>query len=143
MSACCWVLAVSGYVAAIECRRVQVERPRASTSGGQSEGMEGIGEALVVVFASVAFVVELGDPVAGLDCFVMASQEDTDVQVRQLLRDSFSSWSLQGGTVHFFVGSSYGLPSLSRTTPFGSGAWESSWFAPAGVLPPAYALNGS
>lgn len=95
MSACCWVLAVSGYVAAIECRRVQVERPRASTSGGQSGGIEGIGEGLVVVSVSVVFVVELGDPEAGLDCFVMASHEDTDVHVRQLLSILFSTWSLQ------------------------------------------------
>ena len=28
----------SGYCAAIECRSVQVLRPRSSTSGGQSEG---------------------------------------------------------------------------------------------------------
>lgn len=44
-----------GYVAARECRKVQVERPRASTSGGQSGlGVEEEGE------PDAAFVIDLG-----------------------------------------------------------------------------------
>ena len=50
-------------MAVIECRRVQELRPRAVTSGGQSE--RGFGGALVVDL-------------------VMANQEDTSVQVRHL-----------------------------------------------------------
>lgn len=44
-----------GYVAARECRKVQVERPRASTSGGQSGlGVEEEGE------PDAAFAIDLG-----------------------------------------------------------------------------------
>lgn len=79
--------AFSGYVAAIEWRRVQVERPRASTSGGQSEGIE-LGEGVAGVARGVVEVVVLVDDVfaEGSDwaCFVRARQEDIDVQVRQL-----------------------------------------------------------
>lgn len=36
--ACSCAVAFSGYVAVKVCRNVHVERPRASTSGGQSDG---------------------------------------------------------------------------------------------------------
>ncbi len=50
MSSWCWVEAFSGYVAAMVCRRVQVERPSCSTSGGQSGGISvGSGVELEVV----------------------------------------------------------------------------------------------
>jgi hypothetical protein len=58
---------LSGYCAVMEWSSVQEERPRASTSGGQSEGSAG-----------GAVVLDLGAPL------VMASQEDTLVHVRQL-----------------------------------------------------------
>lgn len=58
-------------------RKVQVERPRVSTSGGQSEG--GRGE--VVVFVEGVLLAAADDDVS---FFVMASQEETEVQERQL-----------------------------------------------------------
>lgn len=60
----------------MECRRVHELRPRTSTSGGQSDGSAGM--AAVVVDASAVFAVFLGLVP------VMANQEDTSVQVRQL-----------------------------------------------------------
>lgn len=81
--------AFSGYVAAIEWRRVQVERPRASTSGGQSEGIE-LGEGVAGAARGFVEVVEvvLVDGVfaegSAWACFVRARQEDIDVHVRQL-----------------------------------------------------------
>lgn len=150
MSACCCVLAVSGYVAAIEWRSVQVERPRACTSGGQSEGTEGTVEVGVEAWVEDDVAELDGVEVAALFCFVMASQEDTSVQVRQL-----GSIGQSKSVMAFYQGGAwvaYGLPSLSRTTPLGSGALESSWdwFAPAAVLkdaksglPVLWVLNGS
>jgi len=68
-----------GYVAVMECRSVHEERPRASTSGGQSEGRDGttvdVGGAVVV---SMALAVDLGL------LPVMANHEATSVQVRHL-----------------------------------------------------------
>lgn len=66
-----------GYVAAIECRSVQPERPRVSTSGGQSFGTvtTGFGAAVVVDF---------------LVCEAQAAKE---VQLRQLR----CGVSLEGG----------------------------------------------
>lgn len=79
--------AFSGYVAAIEWRRVQVERPRASTSGGQSEGIE-LGEGVAGAARGFVEVVVEDDDVfaegSAWACFVRARQEDIDVQVRQL-----------------------------------------------------------
>lgn len=76
------------------CRSVQVERPSASTSGGQSAGMEGSGCVAgavrgvvgVVEVAEVVFVVleeDVGE--SALACFVRARHEETEVQVRQLV----------------------------------------------------------
>lgn len=83
--------AFSGYVAAIEWRRVQVERPSASTSGGQSEGIELAGEvagaargAVEVVFVLVLVLDGVVAEGSDLACFVRARQEDIDVHVRQL-----------------------------------------------------------
>lgn len=98
MSACCSALAVSGYVAAMVCSRVQVERPSCSTSGGQSggtslgEGLEGeargtVGVVIVVdgdVDVDVEEVVEEEREVSALACFVRARQAAAEVQVRQL-----------------------------------------------------------
>lgn len=79
--------AFSGYVAAIEWRRVQVERPRASTSGGQSEGIE-LGEGVAGAARGFVEAVVVDDGVFAEGsvwaCFVRARQEDIDVQVRQL-----------------------------------------------------------
>jgi hypothetical protein len=87
MSSWCEADAFSGYVAAMVCRRVQVERPSWSTSGGQSEGISvgsGVGRDVV---AGVGSVVEVDEEVEGevCDCcFVRARHEAIDVQVRQL-----------------------------------------------------------
>lgn len=85
--------AFSGYVAAIECKRVQVERPKASTSGGQSDGIslgEGVAGAARGVVEVVDDVAEVEVDAEGSDlaCFVRARHEDIDVQVRQLNRIS-------------------------------------------------------
>jgi hypothetical protein len=47
----CSVFAFSGYVAAIECRSVQVERPSCSTSGGHSAGVS-LGEGVAAAARS-------------------------------------------------------------------------------------------
>lgn len=117
--------AFSGYVAAIVCRSVQVERPSASTSGGQSEGMEGSGCVAgaargvvgVVDVAEFAVVVleDVGE--SALACFVRARHEDTEVQVRQLRGFVSLEWVVW--YIRMAVGGSYGFPSLSRTTPLG------------------------
>jgi len=81
-----------GYVAVKECRSVQVERPSCSTSGGHSDGAsESAGRDEARVEEDE---VEEGD--AAVSFLVMDAQEANDVQERQ------------------------GLPSLPRTTPFGS-----------------------
>ena len=61
-------------------RKVQVERPRVSTSGGQSGGRES-GVVVVVVGVGEGLLVGVGEDVSFL---VMASQEETEVQERQL-----------------------------------------------------------
>lgn len=88
MSSWCCAEALSGYVAAIVCRRVQVERPSCSTSGGQSDAISvGWGVDCEVV-AGVELVVEGDDDAEEGDvcdcCFVRARHEAIDVQVRQL-----------------------------------------------------------
>lgn len=55
-SACSRAEGSAGYVAAIECSSVQVERPSCSTSGGQSRGMVRVVAAPVVATAAVAAV---------------------------------------------------------------------------------------
>jgi hypothetical protein len=79
------VFAFSGYVAAIECSSVQVERPSCSTSGGHSAGVS-LGECVVAAAKAGAEAVDwfgfAGD--SALACFVKARHEATDVQVRQL-----------------------------------------------------------
>ena len=55
------------------CRKVQVLRPRTSTSGGQSEGS--VGACWVAVRVVVLFLVSF---------LVMAAQEAKEVQLRQL-----------------------------------------------------------
>ena len=59
-------------------RKVQVERPRASTSGGQSGGGSLVG---VEVEVEVGVV---GRVLAAVSFLIMARQEETEVQVRQL-----------------------------------------------------------
>lgn len=73
------------------CRKVQVERPRASTSGGQSGGRRGVEG--VVEERGVVGVVVAAEEVSFL---VMASQEETEVQERQLLRVSLRRVKLVG-----------------------------------------------
>lgn len=91
----CSVFAFSGYVAAIECRRVQVERPSCSTSGGQSGGIvlgeEVAGAArgvvgVVLVVLVVLAVLEGELELSALACLVRLRQAATEVQVRHLVR---------------------------------------------------------
>ena len=63
--------AAAGYVAAILCRSVQVERPSSSTSGGQS----GVGEAIGA--GALAFL--------PAEDFIIAIQAADEVQVRHLV----------------------------------------------------------
>jgi len=70
-------------------RKVQVERPRVSTSGGQSEGWVGREVAVVEGGRLVGTVVEVG-----VSFLIMARQEAISVQERQL-----SCWSIHGA--HF------------------------------------------
>ena len=80
--------AVDGYWAAIECRSVQVERPRTSTSGGHSvEGSaKGSVEGEVVedeeLRSRLGMVLELEAP----EDLAIAIQLETEVQERQLGR---------------------------------------------------------
>lgn len=64
-------------------RKVQVERPRASTSGGQSGGRVGVFRVGVVVVVREEGE-RVGEEVVEVSFFVMASQEATEVQERQL-----------------------------------------------------------
>lgn len=98
MSFWCSAFAFSGYVAAIVCSRVQVERPSCSTSGGHSGGVslgdwvEGAASGTVgVVIVDEEFDEVVGedededeDDVSALACFARARQAAADVQVRQL-----------------------------------------------------------
>jgi hypothetical protein len=83
------MLAFSGYVAAIECNSVHVERPRTSTSGGQSEGVS-VGEGVAAAASAgveVVILLALGVEEFALlrsACLVNAFHEATEVQVRQL-----------------------------------------------------------
>lgn len=114
----CWVwVAVSGYVAARECRKVQVERPRSSTSGGHSGLVVGAWEELLVA-VEAAVVMDLGivteedgvEASPGWDwdllcdcgcncaCLESARHDAADVQRRHLLHRLVRmshSWSLE------------------------------------------------
>ena len=107
-------------------RRVQVERPRVSTSGGHSdvEGEDegGAGtrrdEEKGAAADSVAFDLEVGFCI-----FVRAFHEATSVHVRHLERErdgklNFSYSHRLGCSV------THGLPSLPNTTPLGRGFGE-------------------
>ena len=82
----CSVFAVSGYVAAMECSRVQVERPSSSTSGGHSGGIV-LGEGVAgAARGTVGVVLVLVDgELSDLACLVRFFQAATEVQVRQLV----------------------------------------------------------
>lgn len=67
-------------MAVMEWSNVQEERPRASTSGGQSGGIEGV-DAVAVVAAAVVPVTLPGFAVSFL---AMAIHDATLVQLRQL-----------------------------------------------------------
>jgi hypothetical protein len=65
------------------CKRVQVERPSCSTSGGQSEGIEREAfavEGVVVVWTALDLLLSLD---AGAER-AMAIHEETEVQERHL-----------------------------------------------------------
>ena len=110
----CWCCGVgcSGYVAVIVWRSVQVDRPSSSTSGGQSDGRV---EGVVSAVAAAGMEDVVGEVVlALLDVFIMESQSEVEVQVRQLVYcQKWCSATLESMRT-------YGLPFLSSTTPFGS-----------------------
>ena len=142
-------------------RRVQVERPRASTSGGQSEGME---RGVEVEVDAVAVVEgegergELGEEDEGelvsvSFCLARASQAETEVQERQLGKEGWVSLDFrlksmevqdsgirrseclpQYPTVN--VRATHGFPSFPSTTPLGScfGVVSSLFTADSAVL---------
>lgn len=105
----CWVwVAVVGYVAARECRKVQVERPSSSTSGGHSgleeedEEEEELLDAAVAIDLGIGREDVFGDWVCGWDCdcdcdcdcwacLASAFHEAADVQVRHLFHSFISS----------------------------------------------------
>lgn len=68
------------------CRKVQVLRPRTSTSGGQSSG-----SVACCVLVRVVEVVEEG--LFFVSFLVMAAQEAKEVQERQLYADMVSIFS--------------------------------------------------
>ena len=71
---CCAWVAVRGYVAVKVCRKVQVERPRVSTSAGQSGGSSG----------AVLVGGKADPPKPVVDLLVAAAQEAKEVQLRHL-----------------------------------------------------------
>lgn len=96
-----------GYVAVIECRRVHVDRPSCSTSGGQSE-VEGEEGPVVVVVVGLE-VVDWDDEGDDLACLVKARQDAADVQSRHLVFQCLVRSALggkdgwKGGEVRFPV----------------------------------------
>ena len=101
-------MAVAGYEAERVWRKVQVERPRASTSGGQSGG-RGAGverEREVVVEVEVVGGVLSA---AVVSFFAMASHAETEVQERQL-----DGWSAS----RVFFGCSYCFCSAALDSRF-------------------------
>lgn len=83
--------AFSGYAAAIECRRVQVERPSSSTSGGHSDGVEGAAADAEAARGVVDVVILSAEEESGevwfesvFACFARARHEAAEVHVRQL-----------------------------------------------------------
>lgn len=114
------------------CSRVQVWLPRVSTSGGHCAVRED--EGFVVVVAGVGCDAGVADcaveGAAGVlvEDFIMAIHAADEVQVLHLC------WcQLDCATLATMSWPAYGLPSLSKTTPFGSGAFVPSVF----VLAPA------
>lgn len=98
---------MAGYEAERVWRKVQVERPRASTSGGQSGGR---GEEVVVGWVVVVVEVEVVGGVllaAEVSFFAMASQAETEVQERQL--DGWSGSRVFFGCSYCFCKGGWGL----------------------------------
>lgn len=75
--------AVGGYVAAILCNIVQLERPSSSTSGGQSEGTGEIVGFVEIEELPRESVLELG--IEAIEPFIIAFQAEEEVQVRHLI----------------------------------------------------------
>lgn len=99
-------------------RKVQVERPRASTSGGQSGGREE--EVVVEVEVEVEVEVVSGFLLAAVvSFFAMASQAETEVQERQLDGRLGSNMFLDYSYCFAVRRWTHGLPSLPSTKPLG------------------------
>lgn len=116
VSVCNSGVGFTGYVAVIECKRVHEERPRASTSGGQSVGRVG----------AAAAAVDFGFLPA------MAKSEATSLQVRHLRVIKVSAilhclqlphnctWELTACPGALLARGTYGLPSGPSTMPLDS-----------------------
>jgi len=107
-SHCCRSEGRSGYEAAMECRRFQVELPSTSTSGGQSGGSWSCWEE---VWRFDKLLVDSGFEVC---FFVIATQAAKEVQERHLY-----SW-ISMVDVHQLTVETNGFPSGPSTTPFGN-----------------------
>lgn len=94
-------------------RKVQVERPRSSTSGGQSVRGWVIVEVVVVVDGDV-----VEDGVFGVD-FIIARHAAPEVQVLHLLHISIPS-DIAATAAVAAQSIAYGFPSGPSTTPLGS-----------------------
>lgn len=104
----------SGYVAAIECRRAHVPRPRASTSGGQS--LAGAGGFVVLFRAAFVWVAQLEKALLEEQDRHLINQSPVSKTDRP--RNGVRDKAKGGGT--------HGFPSLPKTTPLGSGVGGSS-----------------
>ena len=134
ISVCCSIVAFFGYVAVMEWRSVQVDRPSCSTSGGHSAWVgagreEGnLDSEVVGGFATESLEVEVEAAAVGaLACLVRARQDAAEVQSRQL-----GEYGLVFICLFLIeargLGGTYGFPSLSRTTPLADLVFESSSF---------------
>lgn len=134
ISVCCSVVAFVGYVAVMEWRSVQVDRPSCSTSGGHSvwvgAGREegSLDSEVVGGFATDSLEVEVEAAAVGaLACLVRARQDAAEVQSRHL-----GEYGLVFICLFLIeargLGGTYGFPSLSRTTPLADLVFESSSF---------------
>lgn len=131
---------VLGYVAAMECSRVQVLRPSVSTSAGQSSGVaccEELAEAAAAAAPAPAptpavAAPTLPPPDLSDDLAICAHEAKSffDVHDRQLCereRESYvNRWSFNrrknddNATRYIETNATHGLPSFPMTTPLGN-----------------------
>lgn len=96
-SDCSATVGVVGYVAAIECNKVHVERPSASTSGGQSRGIEKVAAAPVNAAAAAVGFIDDGLAAPGFKEFLAnALNAEPEEQVRQLCNNQYTIYQSTG-----------------------------------------------